>query len=163
MQLQSCQDLAPVLVASAPPGSEGQDAPLKTPDLPGSGGRGLAVAILRAGAGARARANSLEMSEFKFVHGAELSLFFAPALTPSASEPSPVLVVAALWLHPPAPNGPGGHECLMEVSTSPGSGGQGPAVGVLRAGFSPADSVICSMREDHKETVRIPAQSVLYP
>ena len=53
------------------------------------------MAIFRAGAGARARAGSLEMCEFEFVDGAALSLFFAAALTPSASESSPVLVVAA--------------------------------------------------------------------
>ena len=48
-------------------GSGGQDTPLKAPDLPGSGGQGLAVAVLSAGAGARARAKSLEMTEFELV------------------------------------------------------------------------------------------------
>ena len=61
------------------------------------------MAILRAEVGARARAKSLEMGEFKFVFGAALPLFLATALTPSASESSPVLVVAALWLYPLVP------------------------------------------------------------
>ena len=84
--------------------------------------------------GARARAKSLEVSEYKFVFSAAPTLFLAIALAPSASEPSPVLVVAALWLYPPAPPGSVGNECPMVAPTSPGSGGQGSTAGVLWAG-----------------------------
>ena len=56
------------------------------------------MAILRAGVGARALAKSLEVSGFlNLFDVAAPSLFLATALTPSASESSPVLV-AALWL-----------------------------------------------------------------
>ena len=62
------------------------------------------MAILRAGVGARALAKSLEVSGFlNLFDVAAPSLFLATALTPSASESSPVLVVAALWLYPLVP------------------------------------------------------------
>ena len=101
------------------------------PTSPGSGGQGFAVAILRAGAGARARVKSFEISEFKFGGVAELSLFSASALTPSASESSRVLVVVVVSIGPTRIWGP---RMPHGGPTSPEVGGQVSTVGILRAG-----------------------------
>ena len=100
-------------VASVTPGSGGNDPPLEGPGLALLRGPRARCGDLESGSG-RQSAGGVVGNErvwiFWWTGGSELSLFSASALAPSASELSPVVVVAALWLCPPAPPGSRGHE-----------------------------------------------------